>query len=378
VRALIDDAGDAHLVIASREDRTLRHLVVRQTGAISLDEVVRLGLKVATLDATFDGAGRLHVLADLQHFGREASGQWSEAPTPWAAADLDTFIPRFVAGGDRNRPLIYAFDVEGKAFGAPARWDLYGIGGGFGAGIIWPWRTRGSRLALVAEDGGHYAEWSVVDLEDNEDVVDWAVVADPAGRVHVVYDGQRVVLATEGLARYARVEPSPIGDAASVRKIAGRRVRAVAGVGVPVTPEAPAIGMSAAQAFNAETQELLLVRQHSGARVLRDGTWSPDIPFPLDLAWEPRVAPQAARRFDVVVTGSRSDSPAGHEHPLFYLQFRDGHWSAPVEVADADVSTFFGSIWSAVQVASDGDERLLVTWPVADGLEARWLRVGGD
>jgi hypothetical protein len=282
-----------------------------------------------------------------------------------------------VAGGDRNRPLLYAFDVRGKAVGAPARWDIFGVGG-YGGGIIWPWRTRGSRLAVVAEDGGHYDTWSVVDLDDNEDVADWRTIADPDGRVHVVYDAQRNVLATQSLARYACIEPAATADSSPAREIDGHHVRAVSGTVVPITPEAPAIGMSAALGFDAATGELLLIRQHRGGRVLRDDAWGPDVPFPMDLAWEPRVASLAAGGFDVVVTGSRTDSPSGYRQPVFYLQFRDGRWSAPVEIGDAKVDALFGSIWGAVQLASDGNDRLLVTWPVPDGIEARWLRVRAD
>ena len=61
-----------------------------------------------------------------------------EAPAKPASLDA--------VGGAPGGPLLYAFDVRGKALGAPARWDFYGIGG-YGGGIIWPWRTRGSRLA---------------------------------------------------------------------------------------------------------------------------------------------------------------------------------------------------------------------------------------
>jgi hypothetical protein len=372
---LIDDAGDAHVIIASRADSTLRHLVVQQTGAISLNEVIRSDLKVVTVDAAFDGAGRLHVLADLQHLVREPSGSWSEAPTPWAAADLDTFLPRFVAGGTRDRPLLYAFDVKGKEVGAPARWDWYGVGGGFGAGIIWPWRTRGSRLALAVEDGGRYQDWWVVDLDDNEDVADWRAVADPEGGVHVVYDAQRNVLAAQSLARYAHIESAAADDESPFRDIAGHRVRSVPGAAVPLPPEAPVIGMAAALGFDAATRELLLVRQHHGGRVLRDGVWGPEVPFPTILAWEPRVAPRGAGAFDIVVTGSQADSPSGYEQPVIYLQFRDGRWSAPVELAGTESASFFGFVWGAVQVANDGKERVFVTWPVPDGIEARWLRV---
>jgi hypothetical protein len=75
VRALIDDSGLAHVVIASSGDKALRHLIVDPAGAIPLDEVVRTNLSPASLDATLDAAGQLHVLAGPQHFVREVSGQ---------------------------------------------------------------------------------------------------------------------------------------------------------------------------------------------------------------------------------------------------------------------------------------------------------------
>jgi len=376
-QVLIDDAGSAHVLVATSKGRTLRHLVVNPASAVDLDELVRTNLSPASLDAAFDAAGRLHVLAGPQHLVREASGEWSEAPSPWAAAGLETGAPRFVHGADRSLPLLYAFDVRGKALGAPARWDLFGIGG-YGGGIIWPWRTRGSRLAVVAEDGGRYDEWTVVDLDDNEDVADWHAVAAPDGRVHLVYDAQRTVIGVLSLARHASFAPGAADDASPFREIAGRRVRPVAGTDVPLTPEVPSIGISASLGYDATTRELLLARQHFGGLVLHAGAWGPVIPFPLDLAFDPRVAPRAAGGFDVVVTGSRAESPSGHEFPVFYLRFRDGRWSAPVELAGAKVEAFFGSVWDAVQLASDGRGRVFVTWPVPDGIEARWLRVPAE
>jgi hypothetical protein len=269
VRALIDDAGLAHVLVASPGDRTLRHVVVDAAGAIRIADVVRSDLKPASLDAVFDAAGRLHVLAGTLHLVRDPAGQWSEAATPWAAAGLEAGTARFVTGGAPGGPLLYAFNVGGKALGAPARWDFYGVGG-YGGGIIWPWRTRGSRLAVVAEDGGRYDSWSVVDLDDNEDVADWSAVASPDGRVHVVYDAQRSVLALQSLARYACIEPLSADDATQWREIAGRRVRSVDGTDMSVAPGQPGIGPAAALSFNPSTNELLLVRPHDGGRVLRD------------------------------------------------------------------------------------------------------------
>jgi len=377
VKAVIDTAGHAHVFIASSKDETLRHVVVDPAGTVALNELVRANVKATSLDATIDAAGQLHVLAGALHLVHETSGAWADAPTPWAAAGLETATTRFVHGATADRPLLYAFDVRGKAVGAPARWDLYGLGG-YGAGIIWPWRTRGSRLALVAEDGGRYESWWVVDLDDNEDVVDWTTTAEPDGRVHVVYDAQRNILAVQQQARHAAFVLAATDDASTVREVAGRRVRPVSGALLPTTLEQPAVGADAALGFDAATQDLVLVRAHFGARVYRDGAWGPYVPYPLELAWGPRIAPAVRGRFDVVVSGSHVDSPSEHPYPVFYLQFRDGCWSRPVEVAGAEVDSFFGSVWAAVQMASDRHNRVFVTWPVPTGIEARWLTLQAE
>ena len=64
--------------------------------------------------------------------------------------------------------------------------------------------------------------------------------------------------------------------------------------------------------------------------------------------------------------------------PGIRLQVRDGGWSAPVKVGGAQADSFFGSVWDAVQIASDGEARLFVTWPVRGGIEGRWVRVRGE
>jgi len=78
------------------------------------------------------------------------------------------------------------------------------------------------------------------------------------------------------------------------------------------------------------------VVSEEGGRLLRDESWGPAALIPLELARDPRVAPRAAGGFDVLVIGSRTESP------------------------------------------SDGEERVLVTWPVRGGIEGRWVRVRGE
>jgi len=47
-------------------------------------------------------------------------------------------------------------------------------------------------------------------------------------------------------------------------------------------------------------------------------------------------------------------------------------------VAGAEVDSFFGSVWAAVQMASDRHNRVFVTWPVPTGIEARWLTLKAE
>ncbi len=88
----------------------------------------------------------------------------------------------------------------------------------------------------------------------------------------------------------------------------------------------------------------------------------------------PGLHHESTHRRDLVI----AVAPGCEESPVFYLQFRDGGWSAPVEVGGARVDSFFGSVWDAVQIATDGEERVFVTWPVRGGIEGRWVRVRGE
>lgn len=63
----------------------------------------------------------------------------------------------------------------------------------------------------------------------------------------------------------------------------------------------------------------------------------------------------------------------GKGFPVLYLEFGRGTWSAPVEVGTADVLSFFGYVWNAIQLGSSGGREALVVWPTEDGIVARWI-----
>lgn len=374
VAVLIDDAGNARVVISSPRTNRLYFLTVNAAGTISHRETVRSGIKPASVDLALDDSGRFHLLVDQDHLVREADGHWSSLPTPWGKAGLEVFDARFVPGSGRAGPLVHAFTVPGKELGAPARWDFFGIGGGFGAGIIVPWRTRGSRLAIVEEDGGRYDTWSVVGLDEREDVSNWQAVADKIGRVHIVYDAERQALVAAGSAFYARVEPRVPDEPGESPLASKRRSRAVPGTSFVVDTDATRRGLGAALAVNPYSDELLLVRAHVGAKLCRDGAWGPDIPLPVPLLWEPRAVAGPDGRFHVVWT-SRGGKDG---QTIFHLRLKDGVWTAPITVGSAKVEGFYGMIGDAVRIAGTGNDRIFVTWPVTDGIEARWIDVPSD
>ena len=120
-----------------------------------------------------------------------------------------------------------------------------------------------------------------------------------------------------------------------------------------------------------------------GHRGLVDGDGGPGtgrgaggraIELPIKTFWEPRLAPAGNGRFHAVVVGPARNEWTGKDAPILYLEFFEGKWSAPVELGLANVSSFWASIWEAVQIGGDGPEALVV-WPTEDGIVGRWVRI---
>jgi len=373
---LIDDVGDS-----ARNHRLARGQHAADTWSCSRRarsrsmRPFRQDLKVLTVDAAFDGAGQLHVLAGLQHLVRAAVRPVVPRRTPRVRPrGLDTFLPRFVAGGTRTVRCCTRSTSRQRRVGAPARWDWYGVGGSFGAGIIWPWRTRGS-----APRRGAGRQWALRGLVGAS--ISTTMRTSPTGAPSRIRTAACTWCTTPSATywRHSRWRATRTSSRRwpTTRHLLGTS-RAItsgrAGTARDACARAPVIGMASALGFNAATRELLLVRQHHGAGYCATACGGPRYRFD-----EPRLGTAGATecRGRLRCRRDRQQSRLAQRLPATRVlpAVRDGRWSAPVEIADAASASFFGSVWGAVRVANDGIERVFVTWPVSDGIEARWLRV---
>jgi len=377
VRVVQDRSGLGHVIVASSKLEEVHYIVVGPEGVLE-HEVIRSGIWPGNIDAAFDAPGLLHVLIDGEHWVKK-DGRWSNAEhTPWKEAGFKKVLPNFVPGA---QDLIWAFSVGGAELGAPSRWDWFGFGG-FNAGIIWPWLTSASKLVIVPETDSKYTSWTVLDPQDELDADNVRIAADTNNTVHIVYDATRTLFVNDAHPRYAQftVENKPgetmveasqssgIRDGKLLQSVSGHAIEIAEGTG-----NSSGLGYQASMAADPVTGTVLVIKAHTASWVLSDNAWSKATLLPLQHFWEPRLTPAGNNRFRAVVIGEADNQWTGHGSPVLYLEFSQGAWSAPVVLGAADVASFWGNIWNAVQIGSNGGRETLVVWPVEEGIVARWI-----
>jgi hypothetical protein len=376
VSVVIDHAGHGHVLIASTRREEVHHVVIGPEGVLER-ELVRSSVSPATIASAFDEQGDLHVLLDCTHWVKQG-GQWRAGDSPpWELAGFKPFGCWFVSGAPR---LTWAFLVRGNDVGAPGRWDWY-IFGGAPAAVVWPWHTQASKLVLVipAADGpGH---WIVFDPADELDAAHARTLADGRGNFLVVYDAMSGGFGGINYPRFARLPLASVSEEAGERNIpAGARqkvlLRLVNGQSLTAQFASQGPGRDAGIALDPVSGTALVVRPHDGSRVLRGETWSEEISLPLAVFWDPHLAPAGGDRFHAMIVAEARDPWWGKGSPILYLSFADGHWSAPVELGLADVSSFWGLIWDYLEIGSAGNQQALVIWPMADRIVGRWVSLG--
>lgn len=354
VRAVPAEDGRVHVLVASNGPRAVREIVVAPSGEVEHRRSVLTDVSVSHLDAAFDRDGRLHAIVDQEHLVCE-QGVWRKsARTPWEALDVQPAALGFVA----NAPdLVWVLSVAGREIGASGRWEIYGIGGGFGAGIIWPWFTRGSRAVVVAETPEGFGPWIVVDPEGPMDTWVTDATADDAGNVYLAYSASRegmipasglyyLKLGADVLAGRDGVEWRRPGVHASLQQL-----RAAKG-----TPLAAAVVVRGESAYRPNVV--------------------PHPPHFFGGLGAFRVSTSVTQRLRALVVAEAHDKWFGRGFPMQYVEFDDVRWSAPIEVGLADHgggALFGGFIWHAYDLAVTEAERMFVVWPTAKGIVGRWI-----
>jgi hypothetical protein len=365
VDALVDDRGQAHVVIAAKDREEVHHVVVSPDGVVQR-ELVESGSSPSAVSAAIGGDGRLHLLLDGRHLVREDSAWTAATPPPWEAVGIEVANPELVQG---KAGLLWTFSVSGKEVGAKGRWEWYAFGG-YPAGIVLPWYSSSQKQVIVPEAAVADPLWYVLDPQDNLDTSDTMPAVDDQGNLHVVYDAFRGGIATTYEPRYARIAliPNlPPADQPAVHDpTRAKSLVPISGGRIPwFGPERRGL-LQASAAVDPASSMVLIVRAHDASFALEEGQWSYPVALPLSRFWEPKLAPAGGNAFHLMTTA---------EDRVLYLFYSAGSWSAPVEVGQADVASgmFGGSIWGALDIASHAGRRAFVVWPTPAGIVGRWV-----
>lgn len=361
VRLVPDPEGTMHALIASSQRKQVVHVLVDEED-VREPEILLSNVSPSRLDGACDARGRLHALVDTLHMIREGGLWLRSTDTPWAETGITPSWAGFVPG---SPDLVWAFVVEGGDVGASLRMDIYGFGGGYpAAGIIWPWFTRGSRLVLAAE--GSPACWNVFDLTGRRDSRPLAMASDLAGNLHVLYYKSLGGLLMEMDRHYARLDsrdlaPDPARHPDGKDLKAGSRVLRLQNVAGSRIRNTHAARRSApcSMAVDPGSGTILigtdmLIRGAKYTNAI-SGSLSPEGGI------FTRTAPAGGSAFHALVG-------AGSYRLLSGLE-----WSAPLQLGDAQVASFWASPWGACDLASPGNGKVFATWPTPQGIVGRWI-----
>lgn len=366
VKVIPDADGQARVLISSGKLRQVLEITVDPDGVVKR-RVVRSGKSPESIDGAFDSQGRLHLMLDDEHLVLEGEVWQTSDQTPWQESGLKVRNARFVPGAP---DLTWVFQVNGAEFNAPARIEIYGFGG-YGAGIVWPWFTHGSRTVLVSELRGGYGPWFVLDPQRKESTFATSLGSDRLANISVLYERSRGGLAAESSYYYVCIDSGALRDdeisipGMAEIQVGTRRIRAAAEGTARLVEQGRRI-VDTHVAVDPESGTAL-VGNHF---LVRRKTWSAlsSSTFPA------AVVPGGQDSFHALVLGAPRDSWWGKGFPIQYLMFSEGAWSTPVELGIADVKSFWGTVGDAVGIANIANEKAFLVWPMEQGIVGRWIQ----
>ncbi len=421
VDGVADKVGHIHLIIGKRAEA--RHLVVELNGVgkdelivggetsypASLEQEINfpgpLTKRVALVDIATDPAGNLHAIVNADHYAR-IKGKWvGRQPTPWQTGrvkpELDEFDHPFFV---KNMPdLTWAFYVNGS--------DLslgYGITWVSGGGFIAPAPVDLRRFVVVPEEH-EYRRWFVLGAEGDRTSV--ALIGpDQQKMLSAVYTNTSNLAIPISALGYARFRPDaacpPVGNKAVADRIGLKNATDISVCPIQELPLVSNDSAHAAPAHNSSFYRIssaladlvddppsldladlvdeqpytryygldsqtgsLLIVDANGTGVLADtegnATRLPEMPIKhAGIVF----ASTGNERFSVLATGMGVKKKG--DQPVYYLEFKNNAWSAPVEIGTYAPTHPAGGIF---KIIPDNHGHALLLWPHKDALVARWV-----
>jgi len=354
--AFVDPRGEAQVLVAEADAKSLIHLQVAPDGEVRRQRVALADpvASVGEFQTAIDVRGRLHVLVNGAYLHTNGPAWVSSADTPWVMAGIEARPLALAAPVDG---LTWLFVVDGKVVDVPGRWDWFGFGGP-GAAIVFPWHVSSSKLVIAPAQDAARGHWRLVDPEDSLDVRDALTSVDAQGRLHVAYTVSRSGILSSGLPRYL-VMMSAAADGATTSPAERAAVR---GEQIPVLDLMPDWMSGAAMAADASGDMVMFVTS-SGLGVFRSGTrWR--LPERLGVARldAPSLAAAGSYAFHLI-----SDDVGGAAYRLYSR----ARWSAPLSLDEA--SPREPRAWAARTALGAKAGVAFAVWSTASGVVGRWI-----
>lgn len=377
ISAAIDQAGRAHVLALTSNPPGLHYLVVGIEGVLH-KEVITSVYSYDHLDIAFDGSGNLHAIVNEDHLVLE-NGRWHTlAKDP---------CRKLIRGG---QDLFCAFQVEGKDIGAPGNWDwYYGAAGGGGGGCCWlfPWHSYPDKLVVARKTSTGWSEWTVCDTETKFEIETFSIAADNSGTLHLLYNTGEGGTNRDYQCAYARIQPTTLEEVSEGRqkyrsdlvevpctlaKLSGKVITSEGTGGldchdIAVDPKTGTALITTSESHDPHgyysQYDPRGYSYHPYSRIVEDGKLGPQVPM-YDFNGVIQVEPAGDGRF--LALGVWWDQV--NKHFMYYLEYRDGMWSAPVELSKD--FNWLGDIL----FLSDLDRRAFALWTNKDKRPvARWI-----
>jgi hypothetical protein len=358
ISAAIGQDGRVHVLALASKPPELHHLVIGIEGVLKREVVTRAD-SCDHLDIALDGSGNLHALVDEDHFVLQ-DGVWRTLEKHHCV--------KFIRGGE---DLYCLSRIEGKDVGAGGAYPSFGC-------CLIPLPHHPDKLVLARKTPEGWSKLALLDPETKYAMRYASIAADKSGTLHVLYKTAEGGSLRAEQCAYAKIEPMTSKEASESKqnystdheevpptftKVPGQ---------VLVTRRNPSLLSCQDIAVDPETGTALLTimegygrgeRFQSYSRIIEDGKIGWNV-LMYDFDGMIDVEPGGEGRF--LALGVWSDR--ANTIYIYYLEYGDGMWSAPVELGND-----FGWLGNLVFL-SDLDHRALALWTKKDGRPvARWI-----
>jgi hypothetical protein len=365
ISAAIDQDGRVHVLALASKPPELHHLIIGIEGVLNR-EVVTSSDSYDHLDIAFDGSGNLHAIVDEDHLVLE-NDKWRKLSKHPCG--------KLVRGG---KDLFCLSRVKGKDVGAPGNWDWYTDDSSLLFLCCWiPWHSYPDKLVLARKTPEGWSKLALFDVEMKFEIENPSIAADESGTLHVFYKTEEGGTFRDTQCVYKQIEPMTLGESSesnqsfnsdhggaprTLAKVSGRVIKrgswSLDCLDIAVHPETGTPLLTTSISYGDAS--------NSYSHIVEDGKIGTQVPM-YDFDGVIDVEPAGEGRFIALGVWWDQGFPTGIRF-VYYLEYRDGMWSAPVELGRGIKRL------RNVVLLSDLDRRAIALWTNKnDRPVARWI-----